>query len=209
VTDDSGHGRKSVTFTRNEWSHSTGIVGHVRPESVVTRARNTQYVQRGEVLPLERVHSLRQDEAKPVLEKFKTWVDDLLPGTPPNSALGKALGYTHRQWKQLARYVDHPDVPCHNNSVEQIIKHYATGRKCWFFCYDQVGAQASANLFSLAMTCRANDVDRFEYFSYLFEHPPMATTLEALEPLLPWNAKPILEERRKRREAALRAAAAN
>jgi len=45
VTDDSGHGRKSVTFTRNEWSHSTGIVGHVRPESVVTRARNTQQRQ--------------------------------------------------------------------------------------------------------------------------------------------------------------------
>jgi len=45
VTDDSGHGRKSVTFTRNEWSHSTGIVGHVRPESVVTRARNTQLVR--------------------------------------------------------------------------------------------------------------------------------------------------------------------
>jgi IS66 C-terminal element len=96
----------------------------------------------------------------------------------------------------------------HNNSVEQIIKHYATGRKCWFFCYDKVGAQASANLFSLAMTCRANDVDRFEYFSYIFEHLPMATTMEALEALLPWNVKPILEEGRKRREAALRSTAA-
>jgi hypothetical protein len=59
------------------------------------------------------------------------------------------------------------------------------------------------------MTCRANDVDRFEYFSYLFEHLPMATTLDALETLLPWNVKPILEEHRKRREAVLRSAAAN
>jgi hypothetical protein len=101
-----------------------------------------------------------------------------------------------------------PDVPCHNNSVEREIKHYATGRKCWFFCYHKVGAQASANLFSLALTCRANEVDRFEYFSYLFEHLPMATTLQALEALLPWNVKPILEERRLRREAALRSAAA-
>jgi hypothetical protein len=167
-----------------------------------------EYVQRGEVLPLETIHSLRQDEAKPLLQKFKAWVEDLLPGTPPNSALGKALGYTHRQWDKLARYVDHPDVPCHNNSVEREIKHYATGRKCWFFCYDKVGAQASANLFSLALTCRANEVDRFEYFSYLFEHLPVATTLQALEALLPWNVKPILEERRLRRETAMRSAAA-
>jgi transposase len=167
-----------------------------------------EYEQRGESLPHEVIHTLRQSEAKPLLEKFKTWVDDLLPGTPPNSALGKALGYTHRQWEKLSRYADHPDVPCHNNSVEREIKHYATGRKCWFFCYDKVGAQASANLFSLALTCRANDVDRFEYFSYIFEHLPTATTLEALEALLPWNLKPILEERRKQREAALRSAAA-
>jgi len=30
-----------------------------------------------------------------------------------------------------------------------------------------------------------NDVDRFEYFSYIFQHLPMATTLQALEALLP------------------------
>jgi hypothetical protein len=47
--------------------------------------------------------------------------------------------------------------------------------------------QASANLFSLATTCRASDVDRFEYFSYIFEYLPMATTMEALEALLLWN----------------------
>jgi IS66 C-terminal element len=58
------------------------------------------------------------------------------------------------------------------------------------------------------MTCRENDVDRFEYLSYIFEHLPTATTVDALEALLPWNVKPIVEERRKRREAALRSAAA-
>jgi len=50
-------------------------------------------------------------------------------------------------------------------------------------------------------------VDRFEYLSYVFEQLPTATTVEALEALLPWNVKHVLEERRKRREAALRSAA--
>ena len=105
-------------------------------------------------------------------------------------------------------------VHCRNDSIITTFGYlrlgkYFPNRKCWFFCYDKVGAQASANLFSLAMTCRANDVDRFEYFSYVFEHLPMATTMEALEALLPWNVKPILEERRKQREAALHSAAAS
>lgn len=191
---------------------NAAIEDHIRPifavESEIEKLRS-QYEQRGEILPLEVVHTLRQSKAKPLLEKFKRWVDELLPGTPPNSALSKALGYTHRQWEKLARYAEHPDVPAHNNFVEQQIKHYATGRKCWYFCYDKVGAQASANLFSLVMTCRANDVDRFEYLSYIFEHLPTATTAHALEALLPWNVKPILEGRKKHKEAALRSDTAN
>ena len=68
------------------------------------------------------------------------------------------------------------------------------------FCYDKVGAQASANLFSLVMTARANGIEPFEYLSYLFEHLPRATAVEAIEALLPWNVEPILKELRKRHE---------
>jgi transposase len=66
------------------------------------------------------------------------------------------------------------------------------------FCYDKVGAQASANLFSLVMTARANGVEPFEYLSYLFEHLPSAATVEEIEALLPWNVKPVLETQRTR-----------
>ena len=90
--------------------------------------------------------------------------------------------------------VRHPTAPSAKRSATRI----GSGRS-WFFCYDKVGAQASANLLSLVLTCRANDVDHFEYFSYIFEHFPMATTIEALEALLPWNLKPVLEAQRKRR----------
>jgi transposase len=70
------------------------------------------------------------------------------------------------------------------------------------FCYDKVGAQASANLFSLVMTARANGVEPFEYLSEVFEQLPTATTVDAIEALLPWNFKPLLDTRRKRPEAA-------
>ena len=90
----------------------------------------------------------------------------------------------------------------YNNFVERQIKQYALGRKLWMFCYDKVGAQASANLFSLVMTARANGVEPFEYLSELFERLPAATTLEAVEALLPWNLKPVSDARRKQQQAA-------
>lgn len=53
------------------------------------------------------------------------------------------------------------------------------------FCYDKVGAPASANLFSLVMTARANGLEPFEYLSELFERLASATTVEEIEALLP------------------------
>jgi transposase len=85
----------------------------------------------------------------------------------------------------------------YNNFVERQIKQYALGRKLWMFCYDKVGAQASANLFSLVMTARANGVEPFEYLSEVFEQLPAATTVEAIEALLPWNLKLVPNARRK------------
>ena len=64
------------------------------------------------------------------------------------------------------------------------------------FCYDKVGAQASANPFSLVMTARANGLEPFEYLSEVFEKLPVATTVEAIEALLPWNLKPFLDARK-------------
>jgi len=51
--------------------------------------------------------SLRQSKAAHVVYKFKESDDTLLPGTPPNSALDKALGYRTRQWPKMLRFLEH------------------------------------------------------------------------------------------------------
>ena len=162
------------------------------------KALRAEYQQRAETLPLDMVLKLRQEKSKPILEKFKTWIDQLVPATPPNSALGKALGYATRQWPKLIRHLDHPEIPVDNNYTEQQIKHFATGRKAWLFSYDASSAQASANLFSLVMTCRINDIEPYAYLNHLFEHLPAATTVEQIEALLPWNVKAMLDEQKKK-----------
>ncbi len=179
---------------------NAAMVDYIRPVYQVEeriKGLREEYAARGEILPLEAVLALRQEKSKPILEKFKAWVDELLPATPPMSALGKALGYTTRQWPKLVRHLDHPDMPVDNNYVERQIKSYATGRKAWLFAYDAPGAQASANLYSLVMTCRANEIEPYAYLNSLFEQLPAASTVGQVEALLPWNLKPVLEEQQK------------
>jgi hypothetical protein len=72
----------------------------------------------GGVWELAETRQIRQERSAPIMQAFKSWVDDLAPGVPPTSALGKALGYTIGQWSKLTRFLAHPEVPAHNNRVE-------------------------------------------------------------------------------------------
>ena len=151
----------------------------------------------GAVLTIEEVLKLRQENSAPVLTAFKQWVDDLLPGTPPQSALGKALAYTTNQWPKLVRHLEHGEVPIHNNDTENQIRPFAQGRRVWLFCHNPLGARASANLFSLVSSARANGLEPHAYLNFIFERLPAANSLEALEALLPWNARAALPAARR------------
>jgi len=61
------------------------------------------------------------------------------------------------------------------------------------FAQTQHGARASANLYSLVSCARVNGLELYAYLRYLFEELPKASTAEALEALLPWNVKPVLQ----------------
>lgn len=158
----------------------------------------------GQLLLPQQVVEIRQQESKPLVERFKEWVDKLLPATPPKSALGKALSYTTSQWVKLARFLDHGDVPIHNNDPEQQNKHFAVGRKNWLFNQHEIGAKASANLYSMTLTSRRHGLVPSEYFEYVFEHLPAARCPADYEALLPWNVKPVLERRKKEEQEAAR-----
>jgi transposase len=146
----------------------------------------------GGTLSPEEVLKRRQEKSAPIMMAFKKWVDDLLPATPPQSALGRALSYTVSQWPKLLLHLKHGEVPAHNNYTENKIRPFAQGRRVWLFANNPLGARASANLFSLVSTARANGLEPSVYLNYLFERLPTAETVEALEALLPWNARAAL-----------------
>lgn len=161
-----------------------------RIEGELTQRRE-KLERAGGSLPLEEVLRRRQNESAPIFTAFRDWVDKLLPGVPPTSALGKALSYTVSQWPKLTRHLAHPELPCHNNYLESQIRPFAQGRRMWLFANNPNGARASANLYSLVSTARANGLEPYAYLRRLFEELPAATTVEAVEALLPFKPTAI------------------
>ena len=82
----------------------------------------------GETLPLETVLKTRKERSAPIMKAFKAWVDKLIPGVPPASALGKALSYTLNQWPKLVLHLEHPEVPVDNNYLENQIRPFSRER---------------------------------------------------------------------------------
>ncbi len=72
-----------------------------------------------------------------------------------------------------------------NNLAENAIRPFVVGRKNWLFCDTVAGAKASAALYILIETARANGLNPFEYLKLLFEKLPYAETNAHLKLLLP------------------------
>ena len=66
------------------------------------------------------------------------------------------------------------------------VRAVVVGRKAWLFSATQGGARASANLYSLIETAKANGHEPYAYLRKVFEALPN-TTDEKLDDLLPWR----------------------
>lgn len=142
--------------------------------------------------PDERLR-IRQQQANPILDTIQHWLEKSLPNVPPKTALGKALHYLHQQWPRLIGYVENGAYPIDNNLAENAIRPFVIGRKNWLFSTSQAGAKASANLYSLIETAKANGLNPYDYLKYVFKELPNAHSVEDIENLLPWNYKRTTE----------------
>lgn len=134
----------------------------------------------------------RQQQAQPILDKIRQWLEKSLPQTPPQTPIGKALTYLHQQWPHLIHYVKDGDYPIDNNAAENAIRPFVIGRKNWLFSASQKGATSSANLYSLIETAKANGLEPSAYLQKVFTDLPNAKTLDDVEALLPWHCKGVV-----------------
>lgn len=137
--------------------------------------------------PDERFHK-RLELEKPVLEAFWCWLEKLtfLKG----SALGKAVIYAKNQKLYMENYLLDGRLSISNNTAENAIRPFTVGRKNWLFADTPKGASASAAIYSLIETAKANGLNVFTYLEYLLLYMPDAdwrNDPEQLDYLMPWS----------------------
>jgi transposase len=74
------------------------------------------------------------------------------PSLLPKSYFGTAINYTLKRWENLSRYLTDARLAIDSNAVEREIRPVAPCKKNWLFCASEVGAEASAILYSLIVS---------------------------------------------------------
>ena len=130
-------------------------------------------------------HERRQKYAPPILDAFKQWLDHQLPKTPEQSKIGKAIRYCLAHWQGLTNYLKDGSIEIDNNKIENVIRPFALGRKNWLFAGSPSGAKAGATLYSLIETCKANNVEPYQYFCTMLHRIRLCKSDDDYRNLLP------------------------
>jgi hypothetical protein len=127
---------------------------------MVVLIRKLYQVERAarDMTPEER-KSIRQVQAEPILEKIKEWLDQKVMQVLPKSPLGEAISYTLGLWSKLTTYLEDGHIEIDNNKAENAIRPFVIGRKAWLFSGSPRGAHASATLYTLVETAKANNLE--------------------------------------------------
>ena len=141
--------------------------------------------------PEER-YERRLGEEKPVLKALFAWAENNVDKLLPKSPLATAMNYLLSNRDGLTCYLKDGHCDISNNTAENSIRPFTVGRKNWLFSNSPKGAKASAIVYSLIETAKANDLDPERYLKYFFEKLPNTANFkdaETLDQYLPWATK--------------------
>ena len=142
-----------------------------------------------ELSPEER-QKQRELTVKPLVESFFLWIKKHLNEVLPKSETGKGFTYCLNQEKYLKVFLEDGNVPVDNNAAEASIRGFCIGKHNWHIIDTIDGAKASAIIYSIAETAKANNLKPYNYFELLLTEIPRHmedTNLDFLDSLLPWS----------------------
>jgi transposase len=139
--------------------------------------------------PVERAKS-RQLHAAPVIDAIFARLEELKGATIPSEPLRKAVDYTLNQREALCRYLGNGWLKPDNNTSENAIRPLCLGRKNWLFAGSERGARATALFLGLIQSCKAYNVNPWEYFDDVLRRI-MSHPVTRLRELLPDHWKPV------------------
>lgn len=138
-----------------------------------------------EHLSTEERQRQRMKISEPLLTEYWAWLDTICK---PAGKLKDAVTYSRNQKEYLCTFLAHGEIEISNNQVENAIRPFVVGRKGWLFSDTPQGAHASAILYSVMETAKANALNLERYIQHLLTVLPkrFAAGDGAFDDLLPW-----------------------
>ena len=133
----------------------------------------------------------RQQSVLPLVDAYFAWLKVQQTKSNSSSKLKEAVNYSINQEYYLRRFLQDPELPLDNNDAERSIKAFCVGKHSWHIIDSVKGAKASALLYSIAESAKANGLKPYEYFRYLLtelvKYPRENVPEEVLASLMPWS----------------------
>ena len=140
----------------------------------------------------EDARKMRQEQTKPVLEKFFSICQKIKDGnyTPPQGSFAKAVDYALEHETKAKTFLDDGNCDIDNNTVENSIRPFVICRKNSLFNFTEVGAEVSAGWLSIVQTAKVNGLNPGRYLKWVLSVLPSIrpkSNLDNLRKLLPWS----------------------
>lgn len=143
-------------------------------------------------LPIADRKKQRQATLLAKVDAYFAWVKTKYSQVAHNSTIGKALAYSINQEKYLRFFLSDGNVPPDNNYAEQAIRPFTIGRKNFILMETDHGARASAMLYSIVETAKANGINTYQYLELLLTELPKHVedkNLSFIDDLMPWSSR--------------------
>ena len=131
----------------------------------------------------------RKELSASLIAELKDWMREQHAKLSRHDPVAKALNYMLTRWEAFTRFLDDGRICLTNNAAERALRGIALGRKAWLFCGSDRGGQRAAQMYTLIVTCKLNDVDPqgwlADVLARIAEHPA-----QKLDELLPWKWRP-------------------
>jgi hypothetical protein len=133
----------------------------------------------------------RQEKVRPLLDEYFQIIHMLDPDNPEYSdKMKKGIHYAQNHETELRRFLDDGHIPCDNGACERHIRPFSVARKVWLFSNTINGAKATAILYTLVETAKANNADPYYYLKYLLDSMPAHMDdhdRSFLADMMPWS----------------------
>ena len=135
--------------------------------------------------PVQR-HAARQERVVPLVAEMEAWMRAERGRLSRHNDVSRAMDYMLKRWPAFVRFLDDGKICLTNNAAERALRGIALGRKSWLFAGSDRGGIRAADVYTLIITAKLNNVDPRAWLADVLRRIADQPARD-LADLLPWN----------------------